>query len=546
MKVSTAVVKVLKAEGVEFITGFPSNPLFEAGANEGIRPIKTRTERVAVNIADGYTRATMGKRIGVCAMQYGPGIENAFAGVAQAYADSVPILLLPSGYARRELVPPQFSATRNYREVTKWIECIGLADRAPDLMRRAFTNLRIGRPGPVMLELPVDVAEEECGDGVSHYKAVQRARSAGDPGDVEYVARALVSAVSPVIRAGQGILYAGAWEELRELAELLSIPVLTTMNGKSAFPENHPLSLGTGGRTRPRAVMEFLKKADLVFAIGSSCTREMYTAPIPNGTSVIQSTVDERDINKDYPVERAILGDAKLVLRQLIEEVKRLPSPRARSRGDSVVREIRKVKDAWLAEWKSKLTSKDTPINPYRVVTDIMKALKEEDAIVTAESGGPRDQMLPFYESRTPGSYIGWGKTTTLGAGLGFAMGAKLARPEKTCVWVAGDAAIGMVGMDLETSAREKIPILTIVLNNGLLGGYRKSCPTASERYDFNLVSGDYAATAASLGAGYVENVTEPDRIVPAIVKAKDSLASGRPALVNIVTAEELSYSLYA
>ncbi len=544
MKGKTAIAKILKMEGVEFISGFPLNPIIDPAAEESIRFITARTERVAVNIADGFTRASNGKRTGVCAMQYGPGIENAFSGVAQAFSDSVPILVLPMGQPRRRLVPPNFVAVQNYRKITKWVDSINFADRVPELMRRAFTYLKTGRPGPVMLELPRDVADEEFDDELFQYNPVKGTKAEGDPADVREVAKALINAKNPVIRSGLGVLYACAWDELRELAELLGIPVFTTMCGKSAFPENHPLSLGTGGRTRPKMVMHFLKKADLVFAIGSSCTNEPFTTPIPHGKVVIQSTIDERDINKDYPVERAVIGDAKLVLRQLIDEVQKQIGREKRKAGDAVAREIKAIKDAWLKEWMPKLTSNEVPINPYRVVWDMMQAFDGRETIMSHDSGNPRDQILPFYESLIPGGYIGWGKTTTLGASLGLAMGAKLARPDKTVAHFMGDGAFGMVGMDFETAVREKIPILTILVNNSKLGGYGERYPIASERYNLDLLSGSYAKVAEGLG-GYTEKVEQPGDIIPAIQRAKKSLASGRPALVEIITADENTFSKY-
>ena len=544
MKGKTAIAKILRLEGVEFISGFPLNPIIDPCAEEGIKFIKTRTERVAVNIADGFTRASNGQRIGVCAMQYGPGIENAFSGVAQALSDSVPILVLPMGQPRRRLVPPNFIAVQNYREITKWVDSINLADRVPELMRRAFTYLRTGRPGPVMLELPRDVADEEFADELFQYNPVRGAKTEGDPADVREVAKALIKAKHPVIRAGMGVLYACAWDELRELAELLEIPVFTTMCGKSAFPENHPLSLGTGGRTRPKMVMHFLKKADLVFAIGSSCTNEPFTTPIPDGKVVMQSTIDERDINKDYPVERAVIGDAKLVLGQLIDEIKKQIGPDGRKENDVVAREIKAIKNEWLNEWMPKLTSDEVPINPYRVIWHLMQVLDRRETIMSHDSGNPRDQILPFYESLIPGDYIGWGKTTPLGASLGLAMGAKLARPEKTVAHFMGDGAFGMVGMDFETAVREKIPILTILINNSKLGGYGERYPIASARYNLDLLSGNYAKVAEGLG-GYTEKVEQPSEIIPAIQRAKKSLASGQPALVEIITADENAFSKY-
>jgi acetolactate synthase-1/2/3 large subunit len=544
MQGRAAIAKILKMEGVEFISGFPMNPIFEAGAEEGIRPIMSRNERVGVGIADGFTRASFGRRIGVCAMQYGPGVENAFSGVAQAFSDSVPILVLPGGPERRRLVPPSFIASRNFREITKWADMITFSDRIPEMMRRAFTYLRTGRPGPVMIEIPGDIGTEEFADAMFQYKPVKGNKTAGDPADVTKVAQALIAAKNPVIRAGQGVLFAGAWDELRELAELLQIPVYTTMNGKSAFPENHPLSLGAGGRTRPKMVMYFQKRADLVFAIGSSCTKEGFTTPVPEGKVLIQSTIDERDINKDYSLEYAIVGDAKLVLRQLVDEVKERIGGDRRGGNDVVAREVKKVKDEWMKDWMPKFTSDEIPINPYRVIWDLMKVLDRKETIITHDSGGPRDQLLPFWESLIPGGYIGWGKTTSLGASLGFAMGAKLARPDKTAVSFLGNAAFGMVGMDFETSVREKIPILVILINNSLLGGYHRFHPVASERYHLNLQTGDYAKVAEGLG-GYSERVDKPDTIVPAIRRAKKAVDSGQPALVEIITQEELTESLY-
>ncbi|NLE09385.1 MAG: thiamine pyrophosphate-requiring protein [Dehalococcoidales bacterium] len=534
-----AIARILKMEGVEFISGFPQNFLFDAAAQEGIRCIISRNERVGVGMADGYARASFAQKIGVCAMQNGPGIENSFSGIAQAYSESVPILALPSGFAIRRMVPPNFIASKGYRDITKWADTVYFADQVPDMMRRAFTCLRAGRPGPVLLEIPMDINNQEIDDFT--YTPVKPVRSAGDPADVKEVAKALIEAKNPVIRAGQGVLFAQAWDELKELAELLQIPVFTTMSGKSAFPEDHPLALGAGGRTRPKMVVTFLNKADLVFAVGSSCTKEAFTTPIPDDKRVIQTTVDERDINKDYNVEHAIIGDAKLVLRQIIEEVK---AQGGRQTTADVASAIARIKDDWLEEWLPKLISDEKPVNPYRVVSDLMKTLDRNETIITHDSGNPRDELVPFWETLIPGGYIGWGKSTTLGGSLGFAMGAKLARPDKLCVAFMGNAAFGMVGMDFETAVRENIPILVVVVNNSLLGGYNRMHAVASEKYNLNVQSGEYAKVAEALG-GYGEKVTEPDEIVPAVERARASVESGKAALLEIITAEEPAFSLY-
>lgn len=539
MKGSSAIVNVLKREGVEYLFCFPANVLIDAAATVNIRPILARTERIAVAIADGYTRVSHGQRIGVCAVQRGPGIENAFSAVAQAYADSVPILLLPGQEERHRLdVPPNFETLQNYRGITKWVAQMNFADRVPEMMRRAFTLLKSGKPGPVVLEVPGDVSSEEFDDADFRYKPVKAVRSAGDPQDVKEAVKALLAAKVPVIHVGQGIMYACASNELREFAELVQAPVMTTMAGKSAFPENHPLSIGMSGLTGTKMVGHFLNKADLVFGIGCSFSRSIFATNIPDGKVMIQAVVDESDINKEYPIDHAIIGDAKLVLKQLIDEVKRQGPIESKD----VAQEIKSVKDPWLAEWMPKLTSDEVPINPYRVIWDLMHTVDRTQTIVTHDSGNPRDQMCPFYEAIIPRGYIGWGKSTQLGYSLGLAMGAKLVAPEKLVVNVMGDAAFGMSGMDFETAVRSEIPILTIILNNSALGGYEKHMPVATERYGTKFLSGDYAKIAEGLG-GYSEKIEKPEDIIPAIQRAKKVVDSGRPALLEMITREDTDFS---
>lgn len=545
MKGGEAVAKILKMEGVDFITGFPMNPLHDYCAAEGIRFIKFRMERAAINCNYGYTVASFRKRTGVASMQFGPGIENSFPGVAQAYSDNIPILVLPGGYRRRQQgLAPNFCARDNYRHITKWVDTVNFPDRVPEMMRLAFTYLRSGRPGPVVLELPMDVMQGDFDDSMFYYKPVKAYKSQGNPADIEAVVKVLFEAKHPVIRAGTGILFAEACEELKEFAELAQIPVTTSMNGKSAFPEDHYLALGPCSRTRSDMVVNYFEKADAVFAIGSSNMREIYTShiPEPQNKIIMQSTIDERDINKGYHNEHAIIGDAKLVLRQMIEAAKDRLGKSGRQKNEALAGDIKRLRESWLKKWEEKLTSDQIPINPYRVIGDLMKGLPEKETIITHDAGTPRDHMVPFYQSITPGGYIGWGKSTTLGASLGIAMGAKLARPEKTCVAFMGDGAFGMVGMDFETAVREEIPVTVIVLNNGTLGTFKGINPIASEKYGLDKLSGNYAVLAEALG-GHSERVEKPEDIIPAVRRARQANYSGKAALVEIITREELAMS---
>jgi thiamine pyrophosphate-dependent acetolactate synthase large subunit-like protein len=258
-------------------------------------------------------------------MQYGPGAENAFPGIATAYSDSVPLLLLPLGHPRdRAQVFPLFSSARTYASVTKSVETITLAEQTPEVLRRAFSGLKMGRPGPVMVEVPADVAMEDIDAAQLVYEPVPATCAAGNSQDIEAAARVLVQAQHPVIHAGQGVLYAEAWDELVELAELLQAPVMTTLEGKSAFPEDHPLSLGTGGAVMSGPVYHFLRQADVVFGIGCSFTKHGMSTNIPAGKTIIHATSDARDLHKNYATMHPILGDARLVLRQCIDAVKDL------------------------------------------------------------------------------------------------------------------------------------------------------------------------------------------------------------------------------
>ena len=531
MRASQAIANILRREGVEFLFCFPAHGLIDACAAEGIRPVITRTERTLVNMADGYTRVHDARRFGVCAVQAGPGAENAFAGVAQAASDGIPILVLPGGARRdRRGVPYAFSPADQYRGIAKWTDEINLPERVPSLMRRAFGAMRNGRRGPIVLELPNDVAYAEVDDAsVAAYEPPRTHRSAPDPADVAEVARMIAAARSPVIVAGQGVLFARASGDLRALAELRDLPVMTTMNGKSAFPEDHPLSLGAAGASGTEMVARFLEQADLVIGVGTSFTVTPFTQPMPKGARLVQITHDERDVNKDYVVAAALVGDVQLALADLVSAI---GDGRQRS---EIRAQIADTKREFLARWSPRLLSSEEPLSPYRVIGELGRTIDRANAIVTHDSGNPRDQLLPFYEAVTPRGYLGWGKSTQLGYGYGLALGAKLAAPQKLVVNVMGDAAFGMVGMDVETAAREGIGVLTILLNNSVMGGYDRAMPVAAERYESHRLSGDYTAVAAGLGA-HAERVTRAADVAPAIARAAKITMGGKPAVLEFIT----------
>jgi acetolactate synthase-1/2/3 large subunit len=263
---------------------------------------------------------------------------------------------------------------------------------------------------------------------------------------------------------------------------------------------------------------------------------------MPKGKTIIHATLDPADLNKDVAVQYGIVGDAKLTLGALVEACKPLVGNGRDS--SAVAAEIKQVHAGWLKEWMPKLTSGEAPLNPYRVLWDLQNTVDIDNTIITHDAGSPRDQLSPFWKSRKPLSYIGWGKTTQLGYGLGLAMGAKLACPDKLCINVWGDAAIGFTGMDLETTVRERIPIMSILLNNFSMAIELAIMKVSTEKYRATDISGDYAAMMRSFG-GYGERVTRPEEIVPAIKRGMEQTRKGNPVLLEFITSKEVSISKY-
>src|ERR1700737_3785178 len=363
MNGAAVIAEILKREGTEFLACYPRNPLIEACAELDIRTILCRQERVGVGMADGYTRICRGRKNGVFAAQAGPGIENAFPGIAQAYAENVPMLVIPAGLPlARRYVRPVFRAADVYRPVTKWSALAHSVQELPDLMRRAYQAMRSGKGGPVLVEIPDEVWQAEY-KGELDYTPVPVQRTAPDPDAVKAAARMLLAAKRPLILAGQGVLYAQASEALAALAELIPAPVVTTNPGKSAIPESHPLALGASTRSRPKMFTEFMARADLVLAIGSSLTRTPFGPGVPAGKLIIHSSNDLADIHKEYRADQALVGDAGLVLDALIAEV-------GRQKGAGGAHALAKLKDdvaaakkAWKGEGSKQLDSGESPIN---------------------------------------------------------------------------------------------------------------------------------------------------------------------------------------
>ena len=534
MNVNDAIARILKSEGVEWVTCFPSNNLIESCAVEGIRSIMFRHERGAIMAADGYSRMSNRKSFGTVITQGGPGAENSMGGIAQAFSDNIPILVFQGGPSLQQYpVRPNFSPVRTYETVTRYGEVILSPSQVGSAMRRAFHALRNGRSGPVIVEVPSDVSTQEVPEEGLDYNSPKRSLFAPSKGDVKDAVKLLLNAKRPMIHSGMGVLFAEATEELRELAELVDVPVYCTMPGKSSFDERHPLSLGSGSGATTAQARQWLEESDVLFAVGSSMTRTSYGQTIPENKVIIHNSESAEEINKDYTADVGLPGDAKLTLQAMIDEVKGQIGENGRRGQNGVAKEVAEVKSAWMSEWTPVLKSDEVPINTYRVIGDMVRTLDLENSIVTHDAGAPRDTIMPFYPGTVPHSYVGWGKTTHLGFGIPLMIGAKLAKPDKFCINFMGDGAFGMSGLDIETSVRAGAPITTIVLNNKGMATYPGGYPTARELFGTTEMTNDYAMIAEGMGAVGI-TVTDPSDVAPALEKAMQLNGNGRTVLLDI------------
>jgi thiamine pyrophosphate-dependent acetolactate synthase large subunit-like protein len=539
------IAEILKVEGIDLMTCFPNNPLIEAAAKQGIRPVAFRHERGAIMAADGISRTSDRNKIGVAAIQSQAGAENAVGGIAQAYADSIPILVLPGGVLLNQIaVKPNFSAVHNYQGIVKQVEAIYQPEDIGNAMRRAFHALRNGPGGPVVVELTADVCMKEIPDNALNYQSPPRALARPSDSDISDAVKALRAAKRPLLWAGQGVLLGGATGELKQLAELTGIPVFCTMPGKSAMDERHPLCLGAGSGLTTMAAGKWLSECDLILALGSSLTRTFYGQPIRSNNKVlIQNTDDVSAISRDESVDIALLGDTRLTLLALIDAIKDETDGSGFGDVKSTAKLIAEIKADWLKQWQPLLTSTEEPLNTYRVIHEIDKNLDRDNSIVTHDAGAPRDSFVPFYTATSPHSYVGWGKTTHLGFGIPLMIGAKMANPEKFCLNLMGDAAFGMSGTDLETAARSGFAITTVLLNNGNMATYPRGFPEAG-KFGVGEMQGDYAKIAEGMGAVGL-TVTKASAMAPALQQARQLNQSGQTVLIDVHSNMEAKKSRY-
>jgi acetolactate synthase-1/2/3 large subunit len=534
--VATGISRILKQEGVGWVSTFPVCRVNNALGREGVPMLMMRDDRYAVAVADAFSRITAGSKIGVCTFQGGvnaAGMQYAYAGLAQAYEDGSPVLCITDGVPAGASGNSQYDVASAMRTVSKWFGYLDKPERTPELMRRAFTMLRSGRPGPVILAIPNATATYD--ETADPYRPVKGWKTAPDPADVKTAIDLLLQARSPLIYAGEGVIYAGASDDLKALAELVNVPVITTLKAKGAMPEDHPLFVGVRGDQ----VAHYLNNSDTILAVGTSLSPGRFSHAIPDAAkkTIIHCNVDELHINKMVPTAHAVIGDARLTLQALRQDVAGRGAGAGRNAGD-VAAEVKAARDQALARYRQVMNSDETPINPYRVYGDLMQVLDLKNSFVTHESGNTRDQLSTVFDTLIPRGFLGWGNVSTLGFSLAAAIAAKKAHPGRASVAVTGEAGLGYMLGNLEVLLREQLGITIVHISNGGFAGYGPGFWGPGHDPFTHKVTGpdelDMSKVIGALGF-HTERVSQPAEVIPALRRALDVNNSGRPAYIEFI-----------
>ena len=537
--VATGIARILKQEVVNWVSTFPVCRVNNALGKEGVPMLMMRDDRYAVAVADAFSRITAGNRIGVCTFQGGvnaAGMQYAYAGMAQAFEDGSPVLCITDGVPIGSSGNSQFDVASSMKTVSKWFGYIDKPERVPEFMRRAFTMLRSGRPGPVILAVPDPMGTYD--ETADPYVTVKGWKSAPDPADVRAAADLLLKAQNPLIYAGEGVIYANASEELKSLAELVNAPVISTLKAKGAFPENHPLFVGVRGDH----VSNYLDKSDLVLAVGSSLSPGRFSHGIPNAATktIIHCNVDELHVNKVYSTAQAVIGDARFTLQALANEVSSRTSEVKRN-SEAVAIEVKLERDAGLEIYREAMASEEKPINPYRVYGDLMKVLDPYNSFITHESGNTRDQLSTVYDTLIPRGFLGWGNVSTLGFSLAAALASKKAFPDRPSIAVTGEAGLGYMLGNLEVPLRNKLGITVVHISNGGFAGYGPGFWGPGHDPFTHSVLGyddvDMSKVLGELGL-HSERVREPSEVVPALERALAANESGQPSYIEFICSQ--------
>ncbi len=560
------VREYLIKEKVPYFVGIPGHGclgLVDAfkGKEDNIKVLQVRHEQSAAHLADGYYRAS-GRPLAIFT-SIGPGAINTAVGVATSYVDSTAMLVITGdthtymfGRGVLQEIERQHNSNfpRIFEPIVKRYWQANRVSQLPHIMQRAFNYMLTGRPGPVLIDLPMDIQSEAGEIEISEpSRHNPQGRISGSLEEIEKAASLLISAKRPVILAGGGVVTSGAWDELKELAEFLGAAVITTMMGKGVFPEDHPLYAWHAGSKGTTCGNKLARSSDVLLAVGCRFTDETACSyrkgiafSIPP-TKLIQIDLDSNEIGKNYPVEVGIVGDARETLGQ-ISKVLRENRKRKEYKDTSYFDRIQRLKKEWFASLKKFQNPDKVPMTVSCFLRELREFL-ERDAFVVSSSGNAQAQIFqefPFYEPKT---FITSGGFSTMGFSLPAALGVKLAHPDRQVIAVVGDGDFMMTIQELATAVQYNIPVVTAVLNNVgwqsikdlQIAAYGEDRVIATDfaKDNNDIYTPDFTTIAKGFGV-YAKRIERQDEVKDAL---KEAFASGKPAVIEVMVNREHAYS---
>ena len=535
MKGGEAIIKSLTDQGVDVVFGYPGGvllPLYDVLYDSELKHILVRHEQCAAHAADGFARAS--GKVGVCIGTSGPGATNLITGIATAYMDSSPIVAIAGQVATGLIGNDAFQEVDTIgitMPITKHNFQAMKAEEIPGMIKSAFYIPGTGRNGPVVLDLPKDVQEEEFEYELAKdlelpgYKPTKK----GHPLQVKKAAEMILSSKKPVILAGGGVILSGSSKELLKFSNLVEAPVTTTLMGKGSFPEDNPLSLGMLGMHGRKVSNLIVDECDCLIAIGCRFSDRTtgLISEFAKDAKIIHIDVDPAEIGKNVDVDIPIVGDAKIILKNLIKVVEKTKNED-------------KTQNAWLKHvlnFKNtcipRLSFDDIPLKPQQVIKELSDAITD-DTIVTTDVGQNQMWMAHYFTSRNPRKFISSGGLGTMGFGFPAAMGAKIAMPDSDVVAVCGDGGFLMVCQDLATVKEYDIPVVICVLDNrrlGMVSQWQKLFYDKRMSHTHLGESPDFVKLAESFGVS-AERVEKPGEMQETVIRA---IRSGEPYLIDVI-----------
>ncbi len=521
---SQIVIECLKEQGVDTVFGYPGGTILnvydELYSHPEIHHILTSHEQGAAHAADGYARAT--GKVGVCMATSGPGATNLVTGIATAYMDSSPVVAITANVGKSLLGKDSFQEVDIAGVVMPITKHSMIVKNVADLantLRRAFRIAQSGRPGPVLVDITKDVTAAKYEYEYKEPEKIERQVNTITEEALEEAAALINQAKRPYIFVGGGAVISGASEEVRELAHKLQAPVCDSLMGKGVFPGDDPLYTGMLGMHGTKTSNLGVTKCDLLIVLGARFSDRVTgdTSRFAKNAKILQFDIDAAEINKNVVVDTCVIGDLKESLKRLNERLEPKEYP-------EWIEEIRELEKRYPMKHEDGLTGPTVMEEIYRVT--------KGDAVITTDVGQHQMWAAQYYTYKEPRELLTSGGLGTMGFGLGAAMGAKMGRPDKTVINIAGDGCFRMNMNEIATLSRYQIPVIEVVINNHVLGMVRQwQTLFYKQRYSYTILDDatDFVKVAEAMGAKGIR-VTKKEEIAPAI---EEAIACGGPVVID-------------